>query len=94
MPIKYDEFELTDSAYRHGFSEQDFLEMTHQRHLVIANRRGRIQGYEIFGRNAAGEYLLAAAKVVESSGLKILHVFHLNRMKDSDQRRFQRWTGK
>jgi hypothetical protein len=61
---------------------------------VIGNRRGQIHGFEILGRNGTGDYLLAAAKVVESHGLKMLRVFHLNRMKDSDERRFRRWSGK
>lgn len=59
--------------------------------LVIRNRRGRQVGYEIFGRNAAGSYLLAAGRVVKSGKQRILRVFHLARMSDSDRRRFERW---
>jgi hypothetical protein len=64
--------------------------MLRQRHLVIRSRRGRLAGYEILGRNAAGEYLLAAARVIESAGVKVLRVFHLARMSESEKRRFRR----
>ncbi len=92
MPFAYDEFQLTESAYRHGFDDNDFAELTHQRHLVIRNRRGRMAGYEILGRNESGEYLIAAAKLVESGGMKLLRVYHLGRMKNSEERRFRRWS--
>ena len=64
--------------------------MLRKRHVVIRSRRGRLAGYEILGRNSAGEYLLAAARVVESFGVKVLRVFHLNRMNRSEERRFRR----
>ena len=90
MLPQYEEFELTDSAYRHGYNDEDFAEMLRRTHLVIRNRRGRLAGYEIFGRNRAGVYLLAASRVVESRGVKILRVFHVNRMTQTERRRFQR----
>lgn len=90
MTIHYHEFQLTLSAYRHGFHDEDFAEMLRGKHLVIRNRRGRQVGYEIFGRNAAGAYLLAACRVVKSSGQKVLRVFHLARMSDADRRRYER----
>ena len=90
MLPSYDEFELTDSAYRHGFHDEDFAEMLRGRHLVIRNRRGRMMGYEVFGRNHGGVYLLAAGRVVESHGQTIFRVFHLGRMNAADRRRFKR----
>ena len=87
---RYDELELTDSAYRHGYNDEDVAEMLRGRHLVIRSRRGRLIGYEIFGRNRGGSYLLAAARVVQSGGDKVLRVFHVNRMTDAERRRFQR----
>ena len=50
----YDEFVMTDSAYRHGFKDDDFVEMLRRPHLVIRNRRGRLVGYEVFCRNRGG----------------------------------------
>ena len=93
MGLGYDEFELTESAYRHGYDDADIAEMLRRRHLIVRSRRGRIAGYEILGRNAAGEYLLAAARVIELTGVKVLRVFHLNRMSESEKRRFRRIIG-
>jgi hypothetical protein len=89
MTPHYDEFELTDSAYRHGFSDEDFAEMLRGRHLAIKNRRGRLVGYEIFGRNRGGAYLLAAGRLVESVHGDVFRVFHLARMSETERRRFQ-----
>jgi hypothetical protein len=56
----YEEFELTESAYRHGYHDEDFAEMLRGPFLIIRSRRGRRVGHEFFGRNRAGAYLLAA----------------------------------
>jgi hypothetical protein len=93
MGLAYDEFELTESAYRHGYDDSHVAEMLRGRHLVVRSRRGRMVGYEILGRSAVGQYLLAVGRVVEFSGVKILRVFHLDRMSDSEKRRFRRIIG-
>lgn len=90
MLPRYDEFELTDSAYRHGYNDEDFAEILRRPHLVIRSRRGKLVGYEIFGRNRRGAYLLAAGRIVESKGTKRFRVFHLNRMTGADRKRFAR----
>lgn len=90
MLPRYDELELTDSAYRHGFNDEDVAELLRRKHLLIRSRRGRTAGYEIFGRNGAGAYLLVACRVVQSSGTKVLRVFHIDRMTDAERRRFER----
>ena len=87
---RYDEFELTDSAYRHGYDDEDVAEMLRGPLVVIRSRRGQLVGYEIFGRNRAGAYLIAAARVVTSQDVKVLRVFHVNRMTDTERQRFQR----
>ncbi len=93
MGLAYDEFELTESAYRHGYDDADVADVLRHQHLIVQSRRGRLAGYEILGRNDAGAYLLAAGRVVESSGVKVLLIFHLNRMSESEKRRFRRITG-
>ena len=75
MGLGYDEFELTESAYRHGYDDADFAEMLRRRHLIVRSRRGRLAGYEILGRNVSGEYLLAAGRVIEFTGVKVLGFF-------------------
>jgi hypothetical protein len=91
MGSPYPEFELTYSAYRHGYGDEDFAQMLRGRILVTRSRRGRLIGYEVFGRNAAGAYLHAVGRVVQSGGRKVLRVFHLSRMKDADRKRYRRW---
>jgi len=93
MGLAYEEFELTESAYRHGYDDGDLAEMLRRRNVVVRSRRGRLAGYEILGRNAAGAYLIAAGRVVEFAGTKILRVFHLNSMSKSERRRFRRIVG-
>ena len=76
MLPRYDEIILTDSAYRHGYCDEDVAEMLRGRALIIRSRRGSTVGYEVFGRNAAGDYLLAAARVIEwTDETKVLRVF-------------------
>jgi hypothetical protein len=93
MGLGYEEFELTESAYRHGYDDADVAAMLLGRHLILRSRRGRLAGYEILGRNAVGQYLLAAGRVIEPSGVKVLRIFHLNRMSESEKRRFRRIIG-
>jgi hypothetical protein len=47
--LAYDEFDLTESAYRHGCGDEDFAEMLRNRHLILRNLRGRLVGYVILG---------------------------------------------
>jgi len=89
-PPAFDEFYLTDSARRHGFDEQDVAEVFRGRALMIHSRRGQVDTYEIFGRNAAGAYLLVAARVVESDDKRTWRVFHVNRMTAAERRRYLR----
>src|SRR5438552_16035893 len=49
MHLRYEEFELTDSAYRHGFGDEDVADMLRGPRLVIRSRRRKLRGYEIFG---------------------------------------------
>ena len=90
MGLRYDEIELTDSAYRLGYDDEDVADMLRGAFLVIRNRRGWLNGYEIFGRNGAGDYLLAAGRVIESQEVKVFRVFHIGRMTDAERRRYRR----
>lgn len=90
MGLRYDEIELTESAYRHGYDDEDVADMLRGAFLVIRSRRGRLNGYEVFGRNTPGEYLLAAGRMVEYHGVQVFRVFHIGRMTDTERRRYQR----
>jgi len=93
MGLSYEEFELTESAYRHGYDDEDVAELLRGRHLLFRSRRGRQFGYEFLGRNGAAEYLLIVGRVVESKGQKILRIFHIDRMPENDRKRYQRQIG-
>lgn len=86
----FDEFFLTESAGRHGFDERNVAEVLERPCLVIRNRRGRSYGYEIFGRNAAGEYLLLAARRLQYGKRSVLRVYHAARMTSAERRRYLR----
>lgn len=90
MPPLFDEFELVESAYRHGYQDADIAEMLRRPKMIIRSRRRGVRVYEIFGRNVEGEYLLAAARVVQYDRSRVLRVFHVNRMTDAERRRFLR----
>jgi hypothetical protein len=64
--------------------------MLRGRHLVIRCRRERSIGYEVFGRNAEGAYLLVVGRVIKSGVMRVFRVFQVNRMTDAERRRFQR----
>ena len=90
MMPRFEEFELTESAYRHGFDDEDFGEMLRGPHIFIRSRRGKRAGYEILGLGGGGVYLLAAARVVQGEEKKRLRVFHVNLMTAAEKRRFRR----
>jgi len=88
----YDEIFLSPSAYRHGFDDDDVAEVLSGPRMIVRNRRGRSYGYEILGRNAAGAYLLLAARVLESQGRSVLRVYHADRMTADEIRRYRKWA--
>jgi hypothetical protein len=90
MLPNFDEFELTESALRHGFDEIDVADMLRRPKLVIRSRRRAIGVYEIFGRNREGAYLLAVGRLIEYNGVKVLLIFHINRMTDAERGRYLR----
>ena len=90
MLPRFDELSLTDSAYHHGFDDEDAAEVLERKCFVIRNRRGKLLGYEIFGRNLQGAYLLRAARVIEFKDRTMLRVFHVDRMTDDERKRYLR----
>ena len=75
------------SAFRHGYSAEDFYEVIAGRPLKIRSQRGLTDVYELLGRNLAGEYLHIVYRVLADGRLR---VFHMNRMTDAQQRRYRR----
>jgi hypothetical protein len=75
------------SAFRHGFREEDFFELLAGRYLKIRSQRGVQDVYELLGRTLAGDYLHVVYRVLPRRGVR---VFHMNRMTETEKRRYQR----
>jgi len=81
---------FTDSAFRHGYTENDYWQVRRNRRLLLRSRRGLKDVHEVLGRNDAGDYLLILMKRYLKNGEEIVIVFHIGRMSDGDRRRFIR----
>lgn len=75
------------SALKHGYAEEDFYELLAGRYLKIRSQRGLDDVYELLGRNLSGEYLHIVYRVLPDGRLR---VFHIDRMTERQQRRYQR----
>jgi len=79
---------FASSAFRHGYARQDFYELLAGRYLKIRSQRGLDNVYELLGRNLSGDYLHIVYRVLPDGRLR---VFHINRMSESQKRRYQRY---
>ena len=48
---------FAESAFKHGYGEEDFLEVLECGPLKLRSRRGLEGVYELYGQNYAGDYL-------------------------------------
>jgi hypothetical protein len=76
------------SAFRHGYGKQDLYELLAGRYLKIRSQRGLDDVYELLGRNLSGTYLHVVYRVLVDGRLR---VFHMNRMTETQKRRYQRY---
>ena len=76
-----------ESAFRHGYTEEDFYELLASRYVRDRSLRGFEAVYELLGRNFAGDYLHAVYRVLSDDRLR---VFHLARMNEAQKRRYQK----
>ena len=76
------------SAFRHGYTRQDFYELLAGRYLKIRSQRGLDDVYELLGRNLSGAYLHIVYRVLSDGRLR---VFHISRMAERQRRRYQRY---
>jgi hypothetical protein len=84
--------DFADTALHHGFQEEDFFEVLSGKYIKLKSQRGITDVFELLGQNLVGEYLHIIYRVL--SGKKGLHVFHMNRMTESQKRRFRQMTRK
>lgn len=76
---------FVESAFRHGYSEEDFREVLEAGGVSKRSQRGLDGVYEVLGRNYAGEYL----HIVYRREVTRTVVFHIRRMTDKEKRRFR-----
>jgi hypothetical protein len=79
---------FADSAFRHGYTKQDFYELLAEEYLKIRSQRGLDEVYELLGRNLSGAYLHVVYRVLPDRRLR---VFHINEMTDAQKRRYRRY---
>ena len=78
---------FTESAFRHGYTEEDFYELLGGRYRKTRSHRGLDSVYELLGRNRNGDYLHVVYRIL--SGGRFL-VFHMARMTTPQMRRYQK----
>ena len=78
---------FTESAYRHGYNENDFYEVLLGQPLKIRSQRGLKNIYELLGQNLTGDYLHIVYRTLPNGQFR---VFHINRMTTQQRRRYQR----
>ena len=79
---------FASSAFRHGYTRQDFYELLAGRYLKIRSQRGLDDVYELLGRNLSGDYLHIVYRALPDGRLR---VFHIGRMSEKQKRRYQRY---
>lgn len=78
---------FTESAFRHGYTEEDFYELLESRYRKTRSHRGLDSVYELLGRNRNGDYLYVIYRIL-SDGRFL--VFHIARMNETQRRRYQK----
>jgi len=74
---------FVESAFKHGYEEEDFFEVLEMGPIKLRSRRGLEGVYELYGRNLSGEYLHIAYRHEGDREV----VFHMREM----SRREKRW---
>jgi uncharacterized DUF497 family protein len=77
---------FVDSAFKHGYSEEDFFEVLETGPLKLRSRRGLEGIYELLGRTHSGEHLHIAYRQEEDS----IAVFHMRRMSPAEKARYRK----
>ena len=86
------EVEFAESAFKHGFAEEDFFELLAGKYIKLRSQRGLAGVYELFGRSLAGEYVHVIYRGLAHE--KAIRVFHMSPMTQQQTRRFKRMIRK
>ena len=79
---------FTESAFKHGYREEDFFEVLERGPLKLRSRRGLEGVYELYGQNYAGDYLHIAYRREPEREV----VFHMRAMSARERQRYRRIT--
>jgi hypothetical protein len=77
---------FVESAFKHGYGEDDFFEVLETGPLKLRSRRGLKGIYELYGRNYAGEYLHIAYRREATQQV----VFHIRAMSSREKQRYRK----
>ena len=72
---------FTDSAFRHGYTKQDYYELLAGEYLKIRSQRGRDEVYELLGRNLSGAYLHVVYRVLPNHRIRVFHINGMTKLK-------------
>jgi hypothetical protein len=76
---------FVESAFKHGYREEDFFEVLESGPKKFRSRRGLKNVYELYGTNYAGEYLhIAYRREVDREV-----VFHMREMSRREKRNYR-----
>ncbi|HEY6347682.1 MAG TPA: hypothetical protein VIY49_39830 [Bryobacteraceae bacterium] len=77
---------FVESAFKHGYDEEDFYEVLECRPVKFRSKRGLEGIYELYGRNYSGEYLHIAYRREEGRDV----VFHMREMTRREKQMYRR----
>jgi hypothetical protein len=80
------EIVFVESAFIHGYDEDDFLEVLAAHPLKMRSRRGLEGVYEVYGANRAGDHLHIAYRRRGNETI----VFHMRRMSPREKRLYRK----
>ncbi len=77
---------FVDSAFKHGYNEDDFFAVLETGPLKLRSRRGLEGVYELLGQTHSGDYLhIAYRRELEQEV-----VFHMRRMTPAEKIRYRK----
>jgi hypothetical protein len=77
---------FAESAFKHGYNEEDFFEVLELSPLKLRSRRSLKNVYELYGRNLAGEHLHIAYRREAERDV----VFHIRAMSRREKHRLRK----
>ena len=87
------EIDFVESAFRHGYTRDDYLQVHRNRKALFGSRRGDPDVYEVLGRNDAGDYVQVVFRSFRDGDRKGIVVFHMDAMNQADRARYKRMLG-